>query len=178
MIESIQKLIDQFKQKLGRGVHIVEFVMTLGVFAMSFVLIAMMLIRLIKTPDKTTHRDSERDHLTPHPNAEIPLGDFKYVFNQGRVPALSAGKLHIMQLEATALTSDHRETSWVEDTFIRYKNRVQTVVDTVARSATSDEIDEPGLHTFRNRIRTEVNSVIGRKGIEEVVVSDSRYFHL
>ena len=44
MMESIQKLIDQYKQKPGRGVHIVEFVMTLGVFAMSFALIAMMLI--------------------------------------------------------------------------------------------------------------------------------------
>jgi len=178
MIESIQKLIDQFKQKPGRGVHIIEFVMTIGVFAMSFALIAMMLIRLTKTPDQTAHRDSERDPLTPHLNAEIPLGDFKYVFNQGRVPAPGAEKMHTMQFEAMALIGDHRETSWVEDAFIRYKNRVQAVVDTVARSATSDEIDEPGLDTFRNRIRTEVNSVIGRKAIEEVVVSDFRYFHL
>ena len=57
-------------------------------------------------------------------------------------------------------------------------NSIRAVVDTVARSATSDEIDEPGLDTFRDRIRTKVNSVIGRKAIEEVVVSDFRYFHL
>ncbi len=84
---------------------------------------------------------------------EVSLGDFRFGLSQLFQPA--AQNLYEQRLKS-------------------HSARISQAVEEAGRAATDDDLDDPELANFRNRIQGKVNGVLGARAVEGVLIDDFR----
>ncbi|HEY3967834.1 MAG TPA: flagellar basal body-associated FliL family protein [Planctomycetaceae bacterium] len=100
--------------------------------------------------------------------AEISLGEFSFS-NTAAVPGII---LHV-DFKLTALAST-RQSSTLESQFRWNQERIREAVNKIVRSSSYDELNEPNLGTLKRLIREELNRVLAKDLINEIVINDIR----
>ena len=157
-----------------------ELLMTVGIIGMSFVLVGLMILRLsggaqplVKQPKK-----KQEPKVVASSHNEVELGQFQVTMTTMQQLTAAPGKsnVHILQFDASVMVQNGDQTERVEDVFGQYRGRLHATIDTATRSATDEELNDPSLEVFRGKIRSRVNKLIGEDVVDEVVVSDFRYY--
>jgi hypothetical protein len=80
--------------------------------------------------------------------------------------------LHV-DFKLTALAST-RQSSTLESQFRWNQERIREAVNKIVRSSSYDELNEPNLGTLKRLIREELNRVLAKDLINEIVINDIR----
>ena len=160
--------------------QVVELVMTVGIIGMTFVLVGLMILRLSggEQPLVKQSKEKQQPKVAAMNHNEVELGQFQVTMTTMQQLTAGPGKsnVHILQFDASVMVQNGTQTGRVEDVFDEYRGRLHATIDTATRSATEDELNDPNLEVFRGKIRARVNKLIGENVVDEVVVSDFRYY--
>ena len=114
-----------------------------------------------------TEHDPEHD-ADREESAEIALGEFSFS-NTAAVPGII---MHVdFKLTALALPS---QSAILESQIKRSRERVRETINKVVRSASYDELIDPNLGTLKRMMRDELNRMLDKSLIGEVVINDIR----
>jgi hypothetical protein len=181
MSTRIRNIIRRTKTGLDRQ-QLIEVVMTIGVVGMSFVLVALMILRLAGDGKQAAVKPEPKKEKPVDPilHPEIELGSFKITTTSLQRMAVGNAdeRIHILQFDASVMVQNGPQTQRVEKAFSRYEKRLQATVDSVTRNASQDELDDPNLDSLRGKIRKNVNRLLGGNVVDDVVVSDFRNYRL
>ncbi len=100
--------------------------------------------------------------------AEVSLGEFSFS-NTAAVPGII---MHV-DFKLTALAST-KQSSTLEAQFRWNQERIREAVNKIVRSSSYDELNEPNLGTLKRLIREELNRVLAKDLINEIVINDIR----
>jgi hypothetical protein len=110
------------------------------------------------------------------PSAEHSIGDYQFVLGGELAPArdLPDGRLRVIEFEAVAVVGGDGPEQQAR--FQRNEARIHEAFESVARSATDEELRERDLVSLRRRMRTRLNRVLGKGFVREVLLSQFRTF--
>lgn len=181
MNSRIGNLIRRTKSGLDRQ-QLIEVAMTIGVVGMSFVLVALMILRLAGDGKQAAVKPEPEKKQPDEPvlHKEVELGSFKITTTSLQKMAVGQAdeSVHILQFDASVMVQNGPQTQRVEKVFNRYEKRLHATVDSITRSASQDELDDPNLDSLRGKIRKNVNKLLGGNVVDEVIVSDFRNYRL
>ena len=100
---------------------------------------------------------------------EESIGTFSITVNQP-----DSGVIHLT-FELVAIVSQDSLASFQEAIENKHQKRVRQAIVTVARSSRFDDIIDPHLGKMKRSIREEVNKVLGKSYIIDVVFPDFKY---
>jgi hypothetical protein len=97
---------------------------------------------------------------------EVSLGDFRF-----GLPKLFNPR--IVEFEAIAVVGGSSAAQEVYAERVKtHSARISQAVEEAGRAATDEELDDPELADFRNRIQGKVNVVLGGPVVEGVLIDD------
>lgn len=174
-----------FIQTVRSGIdrqQLTEFVMTVGIIGMTFVLVGLLILRLSGDAKSVAEqpKPDQQPKVVNSDHNEVELGRFQVTMTSFKQLTAGHGKgnVHILQFDASVMVQSGTKTKNVEDAFDEYRGRLHATIDSATRSATDVELGDPGLDAFRGRIRTRVNRLLGADVVDEVIVSDFRFYRL
>lgn len=100
--------------------------------------------------------------------AEVRLGDFG--FSNGTA---SPGSIMHVDFKLSAITSA-KQASSLEAQVKAREARIRQAVNRIVRSSNLDELNDPGLTTIKRQARDEINRVLQKSYVIEIVISDFR----
>ena len=161
--------------------QVIELVMTVGIIGMSFALVGLMILRLSGEGQPVAKQPKKKKDpkVVALNHNEVELGQFQVTMTTMKQLMAGPGKsnVHILQFDASVMVQNGTQSGRVEDVFDEYRGRLHATIDTATRSATDEELNDPNLEVFRGKIRSRVNRLIGEDVVDEVVVSNFRYYH-
>lgn len=98
--------------------------------------------------------------------AEVRVGKFSCTNSRA-----ANGVIHL-SFELFAVVARDQELRFADAVEKQHKARVRQAVDKVVRSSNLDDLDDPNLSTIKRLIREEINKVLRKSYIIEVVISD------
>ena len=100
--------------------------------------------------------------------AEVPMGDF--AFSNGRA---APGLIMHVDFKMVALTSSQRAAS-LDAQFKLHSARIRQAVNKIVRSSSLEELHDPNLGTIKRSVREEINRVLKKSYVNEVLITDFR----
>jgi flagellar basal body-associated protein FliL len=100
--------------------------------------------------------------------AEVRLGDFS--FSNGTA---SPGSIMHVDFKLSAVTAA-KQASSLEAQVKAREARIRQAVNRIVRSSGLDELNDPGLTTIKRLARDEINRVLQKSYVIEVVITDFR----
>jgi hypothetical protein len=174
-------LIQSMRPDLDRQ-QLIELVMTVGVIGMTFALVGLMILRLSANAEPVAQQPKldQQPKAVSFDHSEVELGKFQVTMTTMKQlrAGHGQGNVHILQFSASVMVQSGTRTQNVKDAFKQYRGRLHATIDSATRSATEDELRDPGLDVLRGKIRTRVNRLLGDDVVDEVIVSDFRYYRL
>lgn len=76
-----------------------------------------------------------------------------------------------LRFKVAAVVKSGQEIKFRE-MFTEHKTRVRQAIESIARRASRDDLEDPNLSTLKRLIREEVNKVLGKSFIIEAVIHD------
>lgn len=118
--------------------------------------------------DDSEDSDATKVESSSSNTVEEPLGEaFKCTNNRAK------GSVVFLNFKVTVVLKDGREAVEFREALTKmYKTRVRQVIEKIARSASMDDLYDPHLSTLKRLIREEVNKVMTKSYVIEVVVND------
>jgi hypothetical protein len=102
-------------------------------------------------------------------HAEVPIGDFSNT-NSTATPGVT---IHF-DFKLTAITTAKAE-SQLKDLLKSNNARMKQEVGKIVRGASLEDLTDPNVATIRRLVREEINRLIRKSLIEEVVATDIRF---
>lgn len=87
---------------------------------------------------------------------------------------VAPGSVVHLSFKLVAVIPKGQELPFEEAANKQHKNRVRQAVERIARSASMDELNDPHLSTLKRLLREEVNKVLGRSFVNEMVINEFR----
>lgn len=112
-------------------------------------------------------RDSEHETVAGD-FAEVALGDFSF----SNTTAMRNAITHV-NFKLAALVSSN-EASILEAQIVRNQERIREAVNKIVRNSNLEELYDPNLETIKRLICEEINGLLGRRMVMEVVINDVR----
>lgn len=100
--------------------------------------------------------------------AEVPIGDFNCTNNTA-----APGVVMHVDFKLAALTSN-RQSSALESQLKQHQGRVRQLVSKVIRSSNLEELNDPNLGTIKRLVREEINRLLRKSYITEIIITDIR----
>ena len=100
--------------------------------------------------------------------AEVRLGDFG--FSNGTA---APGSIMHVDFKMSAITSAKQASSLEAQVKVR-EARIRQAVNRIVRSSNLEELNDPGLTTIKRLARDEINRVLQKSYVIEVVITDFR----
>lgn len=100
--------------------------------------------------------------------SEVNLGDFSCTNGKA-----SPGVVLYVDLKMTAITKSS-QSSTLDGMLKLHVARVRQIVNKIVRSSSIDDLNDPNLGTIKRLVREEVNRLLRKSLIQEVVVADVR----
>ena len=99
---------------------------------------------------------------------EVSLGDYRFGLSRLLKP-------RVVEFEAIAVVGGSSTAQEVYAERLKsHAARISQAVEEAGRAATDEELDDPGLAEFRDRIQGKVNVVLGGPVVEGVLIDDFR----
>lgn len=99
---------------------------------------------------------------------EVSLGDYRFGLSRLLKP-------RIVEFEAIAVVGGSSAAQDLyEERLKSHAARISQAVEEAGRAATDEELDDPDLANFRDRIQGKVNVVLGGPVVEGVLIDDFR----
>lgn len=129
---------------------------------------------------KPQHAEKEHDHHPPEPShepegdspegevAEVSLGDFS--FSNGTA---APGIIIHVDFKLAAVASS-KQASSLETQVKVHTARIRQAVNKIVRSSSLEELNDPNLGTIKRLIREEINRLLRKSYVNEVVITDVR----
>jgi len=111
--------------------------------------------------------DSEPD---PPDTAEVILGEF-----DSSNGTASPGSMVHVSFKIAAVTPASL-ASVLEQKLKTHQARIRQIVNTIVRSSSLDDLNDPNLATIKRLIREEVNRLLRKSCVNEIVITDVRVF--
>ncbi len=102
-----------------------------------------------------------------HDAVEVTIDSFSTT--NGR--AAPGGVIHV-SFKLTAVVASGQEIEFERAANEHHNGRVRQAVVKVARSASLDDLNDPNLTTVKRQLREEINKVLRKSYITEIVISD------
>jgi len=133
--------------------------------------------------NETAEKDSKRQHIqAPIKHNEIQLGHTAYMIGHNGGSAShsdSSNKVRIVEFQTTVLVQKAGlNLLKTEDFLKKYRHRSRSIMQLIVREATDEEISEPSLRQIRNKAKIELNKMLKKDLVQEVVFSEFRTFHM
>lgn len=110
----------------------------------------------------------DRVPVPPGSGREVALGDFRLGLSQLVKPRL-------VEFEATAIVGGSPAAqNLYEQRLKSHSARISQAVEEAGRATTDAELDDPELSSFRDRIQGKVNTVLGARAVESVLIDEFR----
>ena len=100
------------------------------------------------------------------PTAEVSISTFSCTNSRA-----STGTIHVT-FELVAIVASDQELNFDQAANGVHKHRVRQAIVKVARSSSLDDLSDPNLSTMKRLIREEINKVLQKSYVIEVVISD------
>jgi flagellar basal body-associated protein FliL len=124
-----------------------------------------------KTPEKEAATAPAHEH-EPESNegdvAEVALGDFS--FSNGT--AMPGAIIHV-DFKLAAVTSAKQATSLEAQVKI-HTARIRQAVNKIVRGSNLEELNDPNMYAIKRSVRDEVNRVLRKSYVNELVITDVR----
>ena len=104
----------------------------------------------------------------PGDTAEVPVGEFN--FSNGTA---SPGSIVHVDFKISAVTSANL-ASTLEQRLKSHQARIRQIVNKIVRSASLEELNDPNLGTIKRLMREEVNRLLRKSYVMEIVITDVR----
>jgi len=124
-----------------------------------------------KTPEKETATAPAGEHETESNEgdvAEVALGDFSFS-NGTAMP----GSIINVSFKLAAVTSAKQATS-LEALVKTHAARIGQAVNKIVRGSNLEELNDPNLYAIKRSVRDEVNRVLRKSYVNELVITDFR----
>lgn len=118
---------------------------------------------LLPSPAPVT--EEEVDDEAEQAVVEVPIDKFSTTNTTAQNQ-----RLHVT-VEVVAIVASHQETAFDLAANDEHKARVRMVVNKVIRGANMEELGEPDSNTMRRRIREEINKLLRKSYVVEIVFS-------
>jgi len=124
------------------------------------------------------HEEKEQDHAATNQHhgdaendgefAEVPMGDFSFS-NGTAAPGMI---IHVdFKLSAVATS---KQASSLDAQLKLHQARVRQAVNKIVRMSSLDELNDPNLATIKRLIREDINRLLRKSYVLEVVITDVR----
>jgi flagellar basal body-associated protein FliL len=100
--------------------------------------------------------------------AEVAMGDFS--FSNGT--AMPGSIIHV-DFKLAAVTSAKQAAS-LEAQIKQHSARIRQAVNRIVRGSNLEELNDPNLHAIKRSIREEINRLLRKSYVNEVVITDVR----
>lgn len=111
-------------------------------------------------------RDPDAEDLSDM--AEVPIGDFNFSNSTA-----SPGSIIHVDFKLAAVTTAGQSANL--DKYLKaHSARVRQLVNKIIRSSSLEELNDPNMGTIKRLIREEINRLLRKSYISEVVISDVR----
>lgn len=114
-----------------------------------------------------THGDDHNDDEPQSETAEVAIDSFMCTNNRA-----SPGSIMHISFKIFAIVPTAQKESFEKHANSESKARVRQAIVKVARSSNMEELGDPELSTIKRLIREEINKVLKKSYVLEVVVSD------
>ena len=124
-----------------------------------------------KAPEKQTANVATHEHETESNEgdvAEVALGDFSFS-NGTAMP----GSIINVSFKLAAVTSAKQAAS-LEAQVKTHAARIGQAVNKIVRGSNLEELNDPNLYAIKRSVRDEVNRVLRKSYVNEVVITDVR----
>lgn len=121
--------------------------------------------------EKGEHGESHDEHDDESGTgdmAEVPLGDFG--FSNGTA---APGSIMHVDFKMSAITSGKQAAS-LEAQVKAHQARIRQAVNRIVRSSNLEELNDPSLATIKRLTREEINRLLRKSYVIEVVITDFR----
>jgi len=112
--------------------------------------------------------------IDPEPDlpdtAEVMLGEF-----DSSNGTASPGSIVHVSFKIAAVTPTNL-SSVLEQRLKSHQARIRQIVNTIVRSASLEELNDPNLGTIKRLIREEINRLLRKSYVNEIVITDVRVF--
>ncbi len=113
------------------------------------------------------HGDGEADAADGE-FAEVPMGDFSFS-NGTAAPGMI---IHVdFKLSAVATS---KQASSLDSQLKQHQARVRQAVNKIVRMSSLDELNDPNLATIKRLVREDINRLLRKSYVLEVVITDVR----
>jgi len=109
----------------------------------------------------------QEDAAGPDDSMEVPMGDFNCTNT-----ATPGVVIHI-DFKLSAVTTSGQGAA-LEGLLKSHQARVRQVVNRIVRSSKLEDLNDPALGTIKRLIREEVNRLLRKSYVTEVIISDMR----
>jgi flagellar basal body-associated protein FliL len=120
-----------------------------------------------ESPD-ASHAQTGETEVPADDTAEVAIGDF----NCSNGSASPGSILHV-DFKMSALTSPNRVAD-LERLMKSHQARIRGSVNRILRGSSLEELNDPNLFTIRRSLREELNRLLRKTYVAEVVVTDFR----
>lgn len=113
---------------------------------------------------------SSESEADPHKSTvEVSLDSFNCTNSRG-----GSGSIMHVSFRVTAIVARDQQTKFEETANNEHKTRVKQAIEKVTRSLSLEDLNDPNLSTMKRLIREEINKLLGKSYVTEVVISDFR----
>jgi flagellar basal body-associated protein FliL len=118
-------------------------------------------------PDETkeTPEETEKNDDTE----EVLIDSFNCTNNR-----IAPGSVVHLSFKVICVVSEGQKNPFIEAANTKHKTRVRQAIERIARSASLEELNDPALSVLKRLIREDVNKILNRSFVSEVVITDFR----
>ena len=110
------------------------------------------------------------------PTEEIEIGSFSYLLQD--TEAEEGKTIRVFEFDASVMLPQGRtNTDSLLSEIYQHKGRIEQLFEEVIRSATKEELQDPGLDRIRQQMKDGINEVTGKELIDDLQFSHFRHFN-
>lgn len=150
--------------------------MIAGIVVGAMVLEAAVIYFMLPTPPSTAAAGTDPDKKPTETvvevsddTGEVPIDSFNCTNNR-----VAPGSVVHLSFKVIAVVPEIQKISFNTAANDRNKTRVRQAIERIVRSSSMEDLHDPSLNTVKRLIREEVNKIVGKSYISEIVVNDFR----
>jgi flagellar basal body-associated protein FliL len=158
--------------------------LVIGAIALVVVIVQVVVTSLLLPGHKasdSSHKSDDKEHATTDHHrgdgeaegaegefSEVPMGDFS--FSNGTA---APGMIIHVDFKLSAVASS-KQASSLDSQLKQHQARVRQAVNKIVRMSSLEELNDPNLATIKRLIREDINRLLRKSYVLEVVITDVR----
>lgn len=150
--------------------------MIAGIVVGAMILEAAVIYFMLPAPQTTAapspdaqNKPAEPEVAVSDDTGEVPIDSFNCTNNR-----VAPGSVVHLSFKVIAVVPEIQKISFNTAANDRNKTRVRQAIERIVRSSSMEDLHDPNLNSIKRLIREEVNKIIGKSYVSEIVVNDFR----